>query len=433
MLLSWAGTLVGFFTILSPSTSASDGAVYHAQSDHPANVVHRALFERQDGDQRVGIDALDPYLWPGTKTHLLTGESHQQAIESLDALLALEDLDLSVRARVLLQRDLWAVLAWLLGRELDVSGEALAGRLARAMRRVAVEKESLELLEGNYASAVTSRRWQKAPTKDARPFLPPDLLAKEAGDWVTLGKPGPGSIAAPVHVAGFGGRSAFFVKIRVPGGRDATLRYLEKLGARTLTVARDGTYFFRGDLPHFPVGTTVALVRRALAITVDGQRHVTPFVTQIQFRHYLSLEAPPTDGMRTDLTPFQQVFEFELSRAAWRRGESGGLHALDRESRGFPSIFGHGVDPFESEGHGEEGVVLETCGSCHAQPGVYSVATVMGGMSGPGAIMAFSIGEERLAPEPTVDAVEIDRLLKHASELDSWKRVARWLEKVGQQ
>ena len=81
-----------------------------------------------------------------------------------------------------------------------------------------------------------------------------------------------GLIAAQhVRDAGPGTNSVFLVMIRLPGGRDATLGYLDAL--RSFSAPLWVEDYPNPALPQFPVGTQVALVRRALLVDAAGTSH----------------------------------------------------------------------------------------------------------------------------------------------------------------
>jgi hypothetical protein len=65
------------------------------------------------------------------------------------------------------------------------------------------------------------------PEHPDRAFLPPDLFDAK-GQWVEIGEDGLGRVA-PFHISMLSVRSVFRVFIRCPGGRHATLSYLETL------------------------------------------------------------------------------------------------------------------------------------------------------------------------------------------------------------
>ncbi len=139
--------------------------------------------------------------------------------------------------RALFQHDLWAVFDWTVSHfESNAAARhALATRLARAIRRLALPPEEMPQLVmappaagprlDTYASAVKSARYpaQCDPTHRERAFLPPDLF-EPAGPWVPI----QGNSPLPQHADELS-RSWFSVFLSVPGGRGATLAYLKML------------------------------------------------------------------------------------------------------------------------------------------------------------------------------------------------------------
>ncbi|MGH7149186.1 MAG: hypothetical protein ACREIU_00735, partial [Planctomycetota bacterium] len=99
-----------------------------------------------------------------------------------------------------------------------------------------------------------------------------------------------------------------------------------------------------------------------------------------------------------DLFPFQEVFEFDLSRERLFAGVTGGLQAVGREEKVFARFGTHGNDPLERPFYpGQERgfPVLQRCGNCHAQPGIYSVNSFTLISTGPGMIFQ---AEPRVLP-----------------------------------
>jgi len=140
------------------------------------------------------------------------------------------------------------------------------------------------------------------------------------------------------------------------------------------------------DLPQFPVGTQVALVRQAILIDRDGDPVPTHLTESVQLRVYR--EIPNVNGL--DVRAFsnppggtQAMYEFKLSRPKLFAHEAGGLRAVGKDERDivFVQMQSFGVDPFEfsEEERRRWGppmfieVVLNTCMSCHSRPGVHSI------------------------------------------------------------
>src|SRR5439155_26272219 len=106
----------------------------------------------------------------------------------------------------------------------------LQGRLARCIRNLSLSAEQIKSLPDNYTLAVKSQAFAKDydPEHRERAFLPPDLFNPH-GPWVQI-EPSQGEqTTGPMHVEVISGRSGFEVFIRLPGGRDETLAYLNRL------------------------------------------------------------------------------------------------------------------------------------------------------------------------------------------------------------
>jgi hypothetical protein len=279
---------------LMPSRGAAQQSViappgvYHADPAHLWNRLHDALFVRTTADgQEYGRDRVEPYLWRGSK-HLLGGDSHQRLLSVLaefdrggEALIA------DPLKRAMLQRDLGLVFSWLEHRHDDFYGfpgsraewqarrDRLRAPLARAIGRLTLTPEQIAQLPDSYAAASASREFAARfdPAQPDHPYLPPDLFAAD-GPWVSLGRQD--DLIAPAHVLADNPftTSAFLVFIKLPGGRDATRAYVDRLGAfngplfvKTQETAGPEFPNYNPDIPQFPAGTEVALVRRALLVT----------------------------------------------------------------------------------------------------------------------------------------------------------------------
>jgi hypothetical protein len=143
-------------------------------------------------------------------------------------------------------------------------------------------------------------------------------------------------------------------------------------------------------VPQFPVGTQVALVRRALLIDSAGRVTPTPLTEQVQLRTYREIGpmSPQAfaDAHRVDENMFaragQDFEEFSISRAALFGGRTGGLLPLAALDRFFLTFSSQGVDEFDMRSEGGQGGVAtqddparaakRLCKDCHAAPGTYS-------------------------------------------------------------
>jgi hypothetical protein len=389
-------------TAADPPRPPPGCTVYDPDPRHLWNRLHDALHVRATTDRggeewllapdttAPGPDEVDPLFWPPGSRYLLTGritpeaeallkqaphlgwdfppktrDAHRQALAVLDEFLA-RDGERLVRdplPRALLQRDLWALFDTveapagakpLEGKErYRAERRALQARLAKALKRLTLSPEQVGRLPDNYAAAVAARIAPAAfdPGREQTAFLPPDLWQPE-GPWVLLGD-GDGGPVAREHLRFIGGRSAFFVFLRLPGGRDQTARYLERLRG----WVRAGS---KGDVPPFPPGTQVALARHALVLNDQGEITPTRLTETVQFRVYAGRAV---DEMHS--------FEFKLRRPDLLAGKAGGLHAVQGSDSARPFLLYLGANAGE---YPEP--VLASCRSCHGASGGPAILTV---------------------------------------------------------
>ena len=340
-----------------------------ALAQDPFARVHDALFLRTGIDGKsYGAAELDPLLFPASRWPLAV-PSEQALLEALAALHEAGASGQTPRARTLLQRDLRAAFDWVFDHD---PHSPLAAALARGMRDVAPASDELRALRTDPAGVEG---------------LPAGVLDASQG-WVPLAD-ALGRTITPGHETRFGERSRFEVLLRLPGGREPTLAWLERLRALPdpLTGAADERHF-RADLPLLPPQTEVALVRRALAISAQGELLASDLVESVQLRRFL-VEDPSGSSERPscDLSKAQQVAEFRIDRSG-----AHALRVLGPEQYDFNDFGKHGEDPFEGDAQSwswlKPGSV--SCGACHAQPGIYSVNSFTRMTSGPGTILSIS-------------------------------------------
>jgi hypothetical protein len=360
--------------------------VYDADKDHLWNRLHAALYVRlttsRGPEEQIVPEKnpeshayeLDPMLWEPSR-YLLTGPGHKPALAVLDEFLAKdgEKLIKDPLKRALLQRDLWALFDSVLANPIwsdytnydrtkkdrykAVRAE-LATRVLKVIGRVALTREQIDALPDNYATAVAAKTF---PTdfdagKEDKVFLPPDLWQPQ-GSWVLLsdklGRP-----LAQTHLEFFGGRSAFFVFLRLPEGRDATSEYLGELRG----WARDGR---KGDPPQLPYGTRVALARQMVLIDDKGEMQATHLTETVQIRAFRGTDK---GALAHPKVSQENRFEIKLRRQDLLAGKAGGLYAVkdDESERASLLFMGHNA------GEGNE-VVMTSCSSCHQGAGLESV------------------------------------------------------------
>jgi hypothetical protein len=379
--------------------------LYHNDPQHLWNRLHDAMFVRVGSDGvEYGRDRIEPYLWRGSR-HLLAGESHDRLVAVLaefnrggDALIA------DPVKRAMLQRDLWLVFSWLEhshdgfydfpGTKADWQSrqDRLREPLARAIGRLTLTRQQIADLPDTYAAAAASGEFASRfdPAQPDRPYLPPDLFNVH-GPWVSLGRSD--DLIAASHVLSDNPftTSAFLVFIKLPGGRDATRAYVDRLRSfkgprfiRTAESPKPEFPNFNPDIPQFPAGTEVALVRRALLVTPEFDVAPSPITESVQVRVYRAVPAwnPANRSkalmMNDEVRSWQSVHEFSFSRARLFAGRSGGLFPVEGAPGDFATGFStHGADVFEEKigPRPGTGTSLTWCVGCHFAPGVFSFNT----------------------------------------------------------
>lgn len=78
-------------------------------------------------------------------------------------------------------------------------------------------------------------------------------------------------------------------------------------------------------LPQFPVGTQLALVRQMMLIDAEGKLVLSPLTESVQLRVYRRIPETKTFPIpANEARPWQDVFEFQLSRPQLFQSEHGG-------------------------------------------------------------------------------------------------------------
>jgi hypothetical protein len=367
--------------LIAPTAAAQPPAItiYDDDPSHLWNRMHRALLVR-DGlakDALVGVDSVDPILWANTQ-HLLAGDSHRQAVAVLDEFLDRkgERLVNDPFKRAVLQRDLWAVFDWsCAGQDNPAARAAIQDRLARAVRRLALTRTQIDALPDTYALAA------QRSGDDA--VLPRDLR-DATGPWIDMYRPGDG-VATPAHLRAFDGRSVFNALFRHPDGRAAGVAYLRTISTFDKPYLADASnggpvaLRLNAEIPQFPVGTRVALLRRAMLIDDTGNLVASRLAVSVQFRTYRRIPAP-AEQLRPDDQDFQ---EFVFARRALFADPATALRqrAADETDILHVQFAGHGIDWIEAPPNRPGEVrrlahpVMPSCFSCHNGPGIRAVNT----------------------------------------------------------
>jgi hypothetical protein len=384
----------------------------HGRAEEPAGApqakrLRRQLFTRTDPEGKSFEEELEAPLGAHSK-FLTDGESHRQALAALDDFLKGEPEKKMTRLqRALLQRDLWAVLAGTTGETRERLRETAGGRIERtgyqedvgdadlerprprrelqrrlvaAMRQTALDARDIVSLPDNLADAVESAAFPKEfdPKHPERAFLPADL-ADPKGAWVGFASwlP-PDGLAVPQHTAFVKGRSVFTVRLRLPGGRAATEAYLKRAAG--------------GNVDQFPVGTQIALVRRAVLIDDTGTPRPTRLTESVELRYYRK----PERGKEPIDVGAPAVFV--LNR-------KGGLRPVGPDETApysFQARSGRiDTDPLEARPFRKAGPLLQLCASCHERSdgrgGIYTVNTLDARERGepPGLLPSSEVEQEK--------------------------------------
>jgi hypothetical protein len=337
LLIAACSTALVVFAVLSsrpiPEMRAADPprqspgvTLYDPNPRHLWNRLHEALHARPDGEAPIDPGELDPFLWQRSP-YEEKGEPSKRAAAVLDEFIGErgERLITDPRKRAFLQRDLWALFDKLAPSQFLVAPDKmdaeteLAVRASKILPRLALTADQIKGLPDNYAEAAAAKKFPD--------WFDASRLWDADGPWVLLGSEERVPLAR-THVEFFGGRSAFFVFLRLREGREQTRKYVAEL--------RSG-----GNAPTLPQGgACFALVRQMQLIDDRGRITLTPVVETLQIR-----------GAREH--------EYKLSPQDFMAGKPS-LAALgpeDRE-RDYLTFLGRNA------GRGR-GKVLNSCSQCH--------------------------------------------------------------------
>jgi hypothetical protein len=378
--------------------------IFDSDPSHLWNRLYAALRVRDDQHgARIGEDSLDPPLWAESE-HLLSQPSHHLALETLDEFLRThgENLIHDPLKRALLQHDLWAVFDWTVSQfpasehpNYDKEKQELQFRLAEVMRRLALTPDEIKALPDTYAQAVASGAFAKHYDSSNREhaFLPPDLFDPH-GTWAGI-TPSPeyGQLGvARDHTFECSARSTFLVFVRLPGGHKATMDYFQTLWnfPQPYVPASGGPSDDQAtvspDLPSFPAGTAVALIRRMNLFDTQGNLVATPIVESVQIRVYHDITT--TRARFSSRTPAETIknsgqdfYELRLSRPLLFSGRNGGLRTLSRDEKEFSTFRSKGGDEIEELAQHPEWEkmrvpIVQTCIWCHSGGGVHSFNSI---------------------------------------------------------
>ncbi len=351
---------------------------------------------------------VDVPLWPSTH-YLLEGPSHAQMLALLDDVLA-EDVEKrspDLRQRALLQHELWEVFDWSLQTsQFDAAARtALRRKLAPAIRKLALTPAQIAALPDSL---------KPKPGDDG----PLDVTSERDG-WVCIGIPGATAVA-PAHVRSLAVRSVFGVFMRLPDGREATIAYIRQLGGVPYSAtASTSRPVYSTNVPQFPVGTKLGLLRRMLLIDRDGELVVSPITQSLQLRTFVQIRPAVVSG---DVL----MQEFTLDRERYLAGDATAMRPAENEPSMFMSL---GIDWFEANDQiGREqyhalGPVVRQCPQCHGGPGVFSMNSFTRFFSTP------------VMSNPRIDVLDFDREAKVTialkQEQASWGALSAYWEAEG--
>jgi hypothetical protein len=310
--------------------------IYDPDPQHLWNRLHTTCRALINGAEASDPWQLDPFLWHDGD-YQFSGEAQKAALNVLDEFLAKNGHTLvkDPLRRALLQRDLWALFdspglpRWPARKDPQME---VTARLARIIPRLSLTAEEIKKLPNNYAEAVAAKEaW----------FLPADLWEPK-GPWVLLGDEAQLPLAL-THTEFFGGRSTFFVFLRLPEGREQTMKFLDELRKRGPNA----------EPPPLPSGTDVALVRQMQVIDDRGKPVTTNVTESVQ--------------MRGVGDPILKAFELKLSRQALLAGKPS-LKRIGEEDRERDYLLFMG----NNAGRGPS-KVLGSCFGCHRVEGINAV------------------------------------------------------------
>ncbi len=323
--------------ISAPSARADNPPTvtfFDSDPKHPWNHLYEALLARIEAEELEDPDELDPFLIENSPYRPFPSEHspyreaakrRSRAKNALDEFIAAkgETLITDPRKRAILQRDLWAFFDMTAQPRALVTGDEeieLATRAGKMLQRVALSAEQIGALPDNFDQAIQNGTFPQG--------LELSRLWETDGPWVLLGSQELAP-AARTHAEVFGGRSAFFVFMRVPGGREQALKCLSKLQANPNVRQIPGVE-----------GAQFALVRQMMLIDNHGRIVVTPVVESVQVRG-------------------QGMHKFKLNRQEFIAGKPS-LKALAPDDRERDFI----LFLRRNAGH-ERSKVLVSCTGCH--------------------------------------------------------------------
>lgn len=362
----------GMLALISGLVSI-DNILGQQDTADPYDVLYDVIMVRKDSNGKpYATKEVGPLIY-GRSEFPFDNDTFPKLTAALAAFNALpqEEIDAygSVK-RALLQRHLWVVFDATIPNDykppthLD-RRRATQQVLATLIRRVALSEAEIPALPDTRAATIENGGFPQEhdPADRFKPFLPNDLYAKDSS-WVCLGKAGnPDTDHARIDRR----RSVFFQFVRLPGGREATLEYINKLNDRKV----------------FPVGTQFALIGRAFLISDRGELVLSPVINSIQLRAYLNVTKTALEAHPKAIVC---VAEFLMQPRQLMKGKAA-MRAFGPKDFRFQTISadtGGRVDPLEAITATEakkQTPALQQCVFCHerSRSGVRSLGDFMHG------------------------------------------------------
>ena len=359
--------------VAAPSSYDRQWAQFDDDPEHLWNRVYRALYERGEGVNRRYCDDELMAFFQGHELCQMDTVTRAKAVAVLDEFIA-KDGDRLIEdpvVRAVFQRSLWATL----DRSLEHDDSlALHQRLVAVMRRIALSRREIEQLPDTYRAAVQAGRYATSYSEKTRgqPYLPSDLFESD-GPWVLLGSSAnPLWPTSTMHTVKFQGRATFYVLLRLPAGREATLAFVESLRRE----ARSPDEFYRkleartkaGEL-ELPVGTQLALVRAMMTVANSPYPYTTPIVETVQIRVLVPHDTSPQHS--GDQTPDEDVYVFRLDQQALRRNVADGLRPVSAQDQVFETWIKPADNP-TTERVAQPKNVVDQCAVCHGSRHLYA-------------------------------------------------------------
>ena len=286
--------------------------------------------------------------------------THPRLTAALDAITPETIRTYSNVQRAILQRQLWALFdatapsRVFRRRPDDARRLAVQNQLAGLIRQLALKRAEIESLPDPLLTTVKAKKYPTEFDIDepTNPFLPPDLT-EDSSPWICYGA---GRTPVNLHATDDRWRSAFFQFIRLPGGRDATIKYIDGWSKEKA----------------FPAGTQVALIEKAFLVSDKGEIVLSPMTVSTQLRAYRNVE----QSFRDASTATQCVAEFISRPRDYLRGDSL-MAAVSPPDHRFKTVKSDGgkQDVLELVDDPKISVLprLSQCMHCHGGAGIRSL------------------------------------------------------------